>query len=71
MAEASMNRAKDLLPSQQGYRPAKIVAVLDDIAKGREVSRAVVALAWLLVKRQVVIVWLVPMVAAAGAEVVS
>ena len=42
------NRAKDLLPSQQGYRPAKIVAALDGIANGRGASRAVIALAWLL-----------------------
>ena len=37
---------ENILPSQ-GY-PAKIVAALDDIAKGRGASRAVIALAWLL-----------------------
>jgi predicted oxidoreductase len=42
------NRAKDILPSQQSYRPAKIVAALDDLAKGRGASRVVIALAWLL-----------------------
>src|SRR6266542_3215885 len=31
-----------------GLPPAKIVAALDDLAKGRGASRAVIALAWLL-----------------------
>lgn len=39
---------KDLLPSQQTYRPEKIVAALDAIAKARGSSRMVIALAWLL-----------------------
>ena len=40
--------AKRLLPAQQKYQPAPVVAVLDDIAKARGTSRTVVALAWLL-----------------------
>ena len=40
--------AKNLLPSQEAYRPARIVEVLDEVAKQRGVSRTVVALAWLL-----------------------
>lgn len=39
---------KDLLPGQQGYRPEKIVAALDQIASARGTSRTVIALAWLL-----------------------
>lgn len=40
--------ATRLLPAQQSYRPAPIVAVLEEIAQARGVSRTVVALAWLL-----------------------
>ena len=40
--------AKHLLPAQENYRPQPIVAALDRIAAAREVSRSVVALAWLL-----------------------
>jgi predicted oxidoreductase len=40
--------ATHLLPAQQGYRTAAIVAELDAIAKERGVSRTVIALAWLL-----------------------
>jgi predicted oxidoreductase len=39
---------KDLLPSQQLYRPEKIVAALDAIAQARGTTRMVIALAWLL-----------------------
>ena len=39
---------KDLLPAQQGYRPEKIVAALNEIAGARGTSRTVIALAWLL-----------------------
>ena len=42
------NGAKRLLPAQENYRPQPIVAALDRIAAAREVSRSVVALAWLL-----------------------
>ena len=40
--------AKRLLPAQQNYRTAPVVAALDDVAKARGTSRMVVALAWLL-----------------------
>ena len=40
--------AKRLLPAQQGYQTDGIVKVLDEIAKVRQVSRTVIALAWLL-----------------------
>jgi predicted oxidoreductase len=40
--------AHNLLPSQQGYKPQPILAAIDMIARAREVSRQVVALAWLL-----------------------
>ena len=40
--------AKSLLPAQKNYRPQKIVEALDEVAKSHEVSRQVVALAWLL-----------------------
>ncbi len=39
---------KDLLPSQQLYRPESILLALDQIAAGRGTTRMVVALAWLL-----------------------
>lgn len=40
--------ARRLLPWQEAYRPAPIVSELDVMAKRHGVSRAVVALAWLL-----------------------
>jgi len=40
--------AKRVLKSQEGYKPKKINVVLDGIAKERGVTRATVALAWLL-----------------------
>lgn len=40
--------SKALLPSQQAYRTEGIIPVLDSIARKRGVSRAAVALAWLL-----------------------
>jgi predicted oxidoreductase len=40
--------AKRLLPSQQAYRPSRIVEALDLIAKARGTIRTVVAIAWLL-----------------------
>jgi predicted oxidoreductase len=40
--------AKRLLPAQQKYQIAPVVAVLDEIARARSTSRMVVALAWLL-----------------------
>jgi len=40
--------ARRLLPAQQAYQTETIVKALDEIARGRGVSRAVVALAWLL-----------------------
>jgi len=40
--------ANRLLPSQEVYRPEKILAVLDATAKARGASRSAVALAWLL-----------------------
>ena len=40
--------ARRLLPAQQGYRVAPIVTMLDEMARERGVSRAVIALAWLL-----------------------
>jgi len=40
--------AQRLLPAQQAYRPAPIVAILDQIAKDRNVDRSLIALAWLL-----------------------
>lgn len=39
---------KDLLPGQQGYRVAGIVAALDAMAAQRNVTRTALALAWLL-----------------------
>lgn len=40
--------ARNLLPSQELYRPEKVVEELDAIAKARGATRTVVALAWLL-----------------------
>ena len=40
--------ARQLLPSQAGYRPERFLPALDEVARGRGVSRAAVALAWLL-----------------------
>lgn len=40
--------ATRLLPAQQTYRTAPIVAALDEVAHARGVSRTVIALAWLL-----------------------
>lgn len=40
--------AKQLLPSQQTYRTEAVVQLLDELALARGVSRAAVALAWLL-----------------------
>lgn len=40
--------AKRLLTAQKTYRPAPIVAALEEIATARGVSRTVIALAWLL-----------------------
>ena len=40
--------ATELLPGQQGYKPAPIVAVVDAIATARGTSRTSIALAWLL-----------------------
>lgn len=40
--------AKQLLPSQQTYRTEAVVQLLDELASARGVSRAAVALAWLL-----------------------
>ena len=40
--------AKRLLPAQQKYQIAPVVAVLDEIARARSASRMMVALAWLL-----------------------
>jgi predicted oxidoreductase len=40
--------ATRLLPSQQAYRPERILPVVDGIAKARGVGRMVIALAWLL-----------------------
>lgn len=40
--------AKRLLPAQQVYRPEKFLPTLKEIAKERDTSRTVVALAWLL-----------------------
>jgi predicted oxidoreductase len=40
--------ASDLLPSQKGYQPSTVNAVLDEIAAFRNASRTTVALAWLL-----------------------
>ncbi|MGD0897957.1 MAG: aldo/keto reductase [Thermoguttaceae bacterium] len=40
--------ATRLLPAQQGYRVAPIVTMLDEMAREHGVSRAVIALAWLL-----------------------
>jgi predicted oxidoreductase len=42
------NGAKKLLPSQELYRPERVLQELDAIAKARGSSRTVVALAWLL-----------------------
>jgi predicted oxidoreductase len=39
---------KRLLPAQQKYQIAPVVAVLDEIARARSTSRMLVALAWLL-----------------------
>jgi predicted oxidoreductase len=38
----------DLLPSQQSYNAAPVIAVLDEIAAARSTTRSVIALAWLL-----------------------
>lgn len=40
--------ARQLLPSQEAYRPQRLLPVLDGIAKSRGASRLAVALAWLL-----------------------
>jgi predicted oxidoreductase len=40
--------AKRLLPAQQVYRPEKFLPTLEEIAKERDTSRTIVALAWLL-----------------------
>jgi len=40
--------AKRLLPGQRGYKTTEVVAVLDEIAQARGVSRSVIAYAWLL-----------------------
>lgn len=40
--------AKDLLPGQKEYKPAPIVAALDEIAVARGTTRTAIALAWLL-----------------------
>jgi predicted oxidoreductase len=40
--------ARRLLPSQERYRPAPIVAELDIVAKRKKLSRSAIALAWLL-----------------------
>jgi predicted oxidoreductase len=40
--------AKRVLKSQEGYKPKKVNAVLDEIARDRGVTRAAVAIAWLL-----------------------
>jgi predicted oxidoreductase len=40
--------AKRILPSLQGFQPAGVVKVLDEIAQARNLSRTAVALAWLL-----------------------
>ncbi len=40
--------ARQLLPSQEAYRPQQFLPVLDGIAKSRGASRLAVALAWLL-----------------------
>jgi predicted oxidoreductase len=40
--------ARKLLPSQQSYQAAETIAVLDEIARERGVSRTAIAYAWLL-----------------------
>jgi predicted oxidoreductase len=40
--------AHRLLPAQQAYQPAPILAVVDELARAHGVSRVVIALAWLL-----------------------
>lgn len=40
--------AKDLLPSQRGYRLDGLLPVIDDIAQAHGTTRIVIALAWLL-----------------------
>jgi predicted oxidoreductase len=40
--------ASDLLPGQKAYKPAPIVAALDEIAVARGTTRVAIALAWLL-----------------------
>ena len=40
--------AHRLLPAQQAYQPAPILAVVDELARAHGVSRMVIALAWLL-----------------------
>lgn len=40
--------ARSLLPGQKGYKVGKVTKALDKIARARDVSRSVVALAWLL-----------------------
>ena len=40
--------ATSLLPAQEKYRPAAILAAVDKLAKSRGVSRSAVALAWLM-----------------------
>jgi predicted oxidoreductase len=40
--------AKDLLPSQKGYRPDRFLPTVDEIARSRGAGRVEVALAWLL-----------------------
>jgi predicted oxidoreductase len=40
--------ATEILPGQQGYKPAGIVKALDEIATERGTSRTTIAIAWLL-----------------------
>jgi predicted oxidoreductase len=40
--------ASELLPGQKGYKPAPIVAAIDELAQARGTSRTSIALAWLL-----------------------
>ena len=40
--------AKRLLSAQQSYRPEKFLPTVEAIAKERDVSRTVIALAWLM-----------------------
>jgi predicted oxidoreductase len=40
--------ASELLPGQKSYKPAKIVAAVDELATARGTTRTAIALAWLL-----------------------